>query len=906
MKKRRLTLTIAAVLATGGATAQEAIDLDRITSLDGFVIFGEKGGARLGISVSGAGDINGDGFDDVIVGAPNTDPGNPERFNAGSSYVVFGNESGYPLGLNLADLNDSNGFVINGIDEFDYSGRSVSAAGDVNGDGIDDLIIGARGADPGTASEGQSYVVFGKEGGFPVELNLNLLGASDDGFVMNGVGIGDYSGRSVSSAGDVNGDGIDDVIVGAPGADPGFIPRSNAGVSYVVFGTSNGSPVEFDLSTLNGSNGLFLIGDNPDDQSGISVRGAGDINGDGFDDVIVGAPGADPGDPTASVAGKSYVVFGSDNNPVPSVFLSDLNGDDGFVFNGNNPFDYSGQSVSGAGDINGDGIDDLIIGVRNADPGIDREGESYVVFGTTNGFPPSLDRSDLNGTNGFILTGIDPEDRSGFAVSNAGDVNGDGIEDLIIGANGADPGNPQRDRAGESYVVFGNTSGFPATMDLADLNGINGFVVSGIDIQDRSGAAVSGAGDVNGDGIADLIIGAYGADLESVEEGEAYVLFGNAVPKALGSQSMLFEELEDNSDPLGSRLDFSVAAQYIDNNPFGGMAVVADASTSAQGQWEYSDNGLDWTDVPQTLNDSNALVLSAEALLRFVPDANFSGRPGALSARFWDGRWREPGENVDITNAIGAFGGFARDEDLLQVTLDITAVNDAPSFTATNPPTVNEDPGGVSVNNWSSFNPGPGEASQFALTYQVENISNPGLFSVLPTVGTLGNLIYNPAQDVSGTSTFDVRVVDSGGMANGGVNVSGFQTFTVTVNPVNDPPAFLADDPPAVTIDSGAQTVPQWISVDAGAPDEQNQQVTLSVGEVSNPSLFSAAPSIDAAGNLTYTPAAGASGTSGFIVSARDNGGTANGGQDTSAPMEFTIRVTAEQLFSDSFEGSPQ
>ncbi|MFK7957011.1 MAG: Ig-like domain-containing protein [Lysobacterales bacterium] len=307
--------------------------------------------------------------------------------------------------------------------------------------------------------------------------------------------------------------------------------------------------------------------------------------------------------------------------------------------------------------------------------------------------------------------------------------------------------------------------------------------------------------------------------------------------------------------------------------------------------------------MPDTLSDTTALVLSTEALLRFVPVANFSGRPGPLTARFWDGRWREPGENVDITAAIGAFGGFARDEDLLQVSLDITPVNDAPSFAAANPPAVNEDPDGVSVNSWSSFDPGPGETGQFALTYQVENISNPGLFSVLPTIGTLGNLIYNPAQDVSGTSTFDVRVVDSGGMANGGVNVSGFQSFTITVNPVNDPPAFLADDPPAVTIDSGAQTVPQWISFDAGAPDEQDQQVTLSVGDVSNASLFSTPPTIDGAGNLSYTPAPGISGSSTYTVTATDNGGSDNGGQDTSTPVGFTIRVNAELLFSDSFEG---
>ncbi|MBU7586378.1 MAG: FG-GAP repeat protein, partial [Nostoc sp. TH1S01] len=162
------------------------------------------------------------------------------------------------LALNLSDLNGSNGFVINGIDNLDFSGFSVSNAGDINGDGIDDLIIGAYRADPnGQNYAGESYVVFGSRNGFGASFNLSSLDGSN-GFVINGIDEFDFSGRSVSGAGDINGDGIDDLIIGASGADSNG--QSDAGESYVVFGSRNGFEASFNLSSLDCSNGFGIKG----------------------------------------------------------------------------------------------------------------------------------------------------------------------------------------------------------------------------------------------------------------------------------------------------------------------------------------------------------------------------------------------------------------------------------------------------------------------------------------------------------------------------------------------------------------------------------------------------------------------------------------------------------------------
>ncbi|SEF78142.1 integrin alpha [Nitrosomonas ureae] len=440
--------------------------------------------------------------------------------------------------INLSSLDGNNGFRLDGT-AYDGAG-SVSNAGDVNSDGFADLIVGASGADPNGDFSGSSYVVFGKAAGFDATTDLSSLDGNN-GFRLDGVATADLLGISVSSAGDVNGDGIADVIVGASGADPNG--TLSAGSSYVVFGKVAGFDATLDLSSLDGSNGLRLDGVAAGDRAGFPVSGAGDVNGDGIADVIVGASGADPNGTLS--AGSSYVVFGKASGFSATLDLSSLDGNNGFRLDGTAIFDLSGFSVSNAGDVNGDGFADVIIGAQQADVnGYDSAGSSYVVFGKASGFDAALDLSSLDGSNGFRLDGA-ADNFSGNSVSSAGDINGDGFADLIVGAFAS---NPNGAASGSSYVVFGKASGFDATLDLSSLDGNNGFRLDGAAAYDYSGT-VSSAGDVNGDGFADLIVGAIGADSNGNNSGSSYVVFG----KAAGFSATLDLSSLDSND--GFRLD---------------------------------------------------------------------------------------------------------------------------------------------------------------------------------------------------------------------------------------------------------------------------------------------------------------------------------------------------------------
>lgn len=232
--------------------------------------------------------------------------------------------------------------------------------------------------------------------------------------------------------------------------------------------------------------------------------------------------------------------------------------------------------------------------------------------------------------------------------------------------------------------------------------------------------------------------------------------------------------------------------------------------------------------------------------------------------------------------------------DTATVSFSITAVNDAPSFAAVNPAAVGEDAGAQTVSSWASFTAGPAdESSQTVLAYSVSGVTNPGLFSAGPSVGTDGTLSYTPAAGISGSSDFTVQVQDNGGTANGGVDLSATLTFTITVSDVNDQPSFTAASPAAVLEDAAAQTLAAWATFDQGAGDSGQAVLAYNVTGVTNAALFSAGPSIGTDGTLSFTPAINANGSSDFTVTVQDNGGTAAGGVDTSVAQTFTITVTA-------------
>jgi len=459
-----------------------SINLDPLNNV---LIAGETAFGVLGRGAAPIGDINGDGFADFAVAAPGDDS---KGGNTGKVLVYLGQSGGPSFGLHYSDFDGNKGFQIVGATANGYAGGTVQKLGDVNGDHIDDFAISARG-------EGAVYVVFGTKSGFPASLDLsNLDGQGVKIFDQKSAGgVTEGFGTSIASA-DLNGDGVQDIVIGA---ENGINQSGNqTGAVYVVFGRT-GLGSEINVTTLSGpSTGFEIVGETTNGAFGHSVSSAGDFNGDGTQDLIIGEPNSN----------KSFVLFGRANTAFdPVVQASDIGGANGILIQGDLNT-YAGGSVT-AGDVDGDGFSDVIIGGKRAYAGGTNGGKVWVIHGSPT--PPSVNLLNL-GSGDFQILASEGFGYFGTNVA-AADVNGDGFTDIVASQHLYDVG-ANRD-VGSVLVIFGGQTPIASSISLSQLDGDNGFRLVGLNAYDNTGSSL-GLVDVDGDGFPDILTGAPGFDVD--------------------------------------------------------------------------------------------------------------------------------------------------------------------------------------------------------------------------------------------------------------------------------------------------------------------------------------------------------------------------------------------------------
>ena len=460
---------------------------------------GDQADAFFGHSIASAGDVNSDGYADVIVGAYSYDNG---QDNEGRAMLYLGSAAG--LAATPAWTTESD-------QSYAYYGSSVAAAGDVNGDGYGDVIVGASDYMTyvnGLFTKGRAYVYLGSAAG---------LAATPVWIADNG----GYMGNSVAGAGDINGDGYGDVIVGTNGGN---------GVAYVYLGSATGlaATPAWIGAAKQFSGDLF----------GFSVAGAGDVNGDGFSDVIVGAPNFSNGQ---SKEGRAFVYLGAPAALAP---------DPGWTAEGAVLNEGLGGCVASAGDVNGDGYVDVIVGDHNYENGQVKEGRALLYLGAANGLKTASD---------WMVEGNQASAQLGYAVASAGDVNGDGYGDVIVGAPVYSHDQPFEGRA---FLYLGSATGLSSTPAWTAEDDKSGAYF---------GAAVASAGDVNGDGYGDVLVGAQSYPGNATNRGRAYLYLGSAsglsatpawTAQGAGLDSFFGNALAGAGDVNGDGFDDVIISEY--------------------------------------------------------------------------------------------------------------------------------------------------------------------------------------------------------------------------------------------------------------------------------------------------------------------------------------------------------
>jgi hypothetical protein len=433
--------------------------------------------AQYGVTVASAGDVNGDGYSDVVVGASTFDNGETDE---GRAFLYSGNASGLSLAPSWTgeDTQASANF-----------GYSVASVGDVNGDGYSDVVVGAPTFDNGETDEGRVFVYLGSASGLSVAPAWTAEGNQANG----------RFGFSVASAGDVNGDGYADVVVGADFFDNGQLDEGRA---FLYLGSASGlSVAPAWTAESNQASANF----------GYSVASAGDVNGDGYSDVVVGAELFDNGEVDE---GRAFLYLGS---------ASGLSLTPAWTAEGNQANAWFGKGVASAGDVNSDGYSDVVVGAELFDNVEVNEGRAFLYLGSAGG---------LSLAPAWTAENNQPSASFGLSVAGAGDVNGDGYSDVVVGAPAG---------AGQAFLYSGAASGLSSTAS---------WTVGNFQPSAAFGISVGSAGDVNGDGFADVVVGARFFDNGQTDEGRAFLFLGSAT--GLGLTASWTAESDQASSLFGS------------------------------------------------------------------------------------------------------------------------------------------------------------------------------------------------------------------------------------------------------------------------------------------------------------------------------------------------------------------
>ncbi len=426
----------------------------------------------------GAGDLDADGHDDLVIGSQDNDEGGED---AGQVYVVLGKGAGWAVDVVLSQADAS--FL--GEAAGDGLGRQLAAVGDVDGDGRHDLLLGSPYNEEGGTGAGQLYLVLGHDSGWQRDLDVGSAAAGS--FLGTP---GGSIGGSVAGVGDVNGDGLDDLMIG----------RQYPYEAILVLGATSGWTMDQDIQQA--ASGSFI----GDDDHLLVVAGAGDVDGDGYDDVLLG----DSWDYGESHWGKVYLIRGSstgwtlgmDPSAADTVFMAEEQGDS------------AGSCLASAGDVNGDGLDDFLIGAPHFGEGNQDPGKAYLILGNAGNWPAEWDLADAHAS----FLGMQEQDYLSNDLAALGDLDGDGYDDFMIGA-------PYNDDfgsgSGQAYLFYGKPDGWGQNLDAVDADAS----FAGVQGDGTSGINLSGPTDLDGNGLYDIVIGSRGHSQQETAAGKTYIFF---------------------------------------------------------------------------------------------------------------------------------------------------------------------------------------------------------------------------------------------------------------------------------------------------------------------------------------------------------------------------------------------